>query len=167
MTEDLLTKRKVLVLAPSLKSLGGIQNYTRTLVEALQAVLGSDRVRMVAVPGDAEVKIDGSLALRLSVKVRFLLSAITAAITWSPDLVISAHVGLAPVGRLIEKLTGVRFWVVLYGIEVWGDLSPMKRNALRAAQRYVAITRFTLDEPRQAPRIDPASNIAEKTINIS
>jgi phosphatidyl-myo-inositol dimannoside synthase len=145
MTENLLAKRKVLVLAPSLKSLGGIQNYTRTLVEALQAVLGSDRVRMVAVPGDAEVKTDGSLALRLSVKVRFLLSAITAAITWSPDLVICAHVGLAPVARLIEKLTGVRFWVVLYGIEVWGDLSLMKRNALRAAQRYVAITRFTLD----------------------
>jgi phosphatidylinositol alpha-1,6-mannosyltransferase len=145
MTENLLTKGKILVLAPSLKSLGGIQNYTRTLVEALQAVLESDRVRMVAVADDAEVKADGSLGLRLSVKVRFLFSAITAAITWSPDLMICAHVGLAPVARLVEKLTGVRFWVVLYGIEVWGDLSPVKLNALRTAQRYVAITRFTLD----------------------
>src|SRR6202035_4352091 len=27
----------------------------------------------------------------------------------------------------------------------WGDLSTSKRNALRAAQRHVAITRFTLD----------------------
>lgn len=145
MTGNLPTKRKVLVLAPSLKSLGGIQNYTRTLVEALQAVLASDSVRMVAVPGDPEVRNDGSLALRLSVKVRFVFSAITAAILWSPDLIICAHVGLAPAARLIQKVTGVRFWVVLYGIEVWGDLPATKLKALKAAQRYVAITRFTLD----------------------
>ena len=145
MTESLQSKRKVLLLAPSLKALGGVQNYTGTLVRALRDVLGSERVRMVAVPGDPEVQENGSLALRPCVKVRFLLSAITAAITWSPDLMICAHVGLAPAARLIQKLTGVRFWVVLYGIEVWGDLPVMKLNALRAAQRYVAITRFTLD----------------------
>jgi phosphatidylinositol alpha-1,6-mannosyltransferase len=145
MTESLQIKRKVLVLAPSLKSLGGIQNYIGTLVDALQVVLGNDRVRMVAVPGDPEVQDDGSLALRASVKVRFLLSAVTAAISWSPDLIICAHVGLAPAARLIYKLTRARYWVVLYGIEAWGDLSVTKRNALRAAQRYVAITRFTLD----------------------
>jgi phosphatidyl-myo-inositol dimannoside synthase len=145
MTESLLTNHKVLVLAPSLRSQGGIQNYTSTLVDALQAILGSDRVRMVVVPGDPEVRDDGKLALRLSVKVRFLFSAITAAISWSPDLMICAHVGLAPAARLIQRLTGVRFWVVLYGIEVWGDLPAAKLNALRAAQRYVAITRFTLD----------------------
>jgi phosphatidyl-myo-inositol dimannoside synthase len=145
MTESLQNTRKVLVLAPSLKSLGGIQKYTSTLVDALQVVLGSERVRMVAVPGDPEVQDDGILALRPSVKARFLLSAITAAMSWSPDLMICAHVGLAPVARLIQRLTGVRFWVVLYGIEVWGDLPATKQNALRAAQRYVGITRFTLD----------------------
>jgi phosphatidylinositol alpha-1,6-mannosyltransferase len=145
MTESLRTKRKVLVLAPSLKSIGGIQNYTGTLVNALQVVLGSDRVRMVAVPGDPEMQDDGSFALRPSVKARFLSSAITDAISWSHDLMICAHVGLAPTARLIQRLTGVRFWVVLYGIEVWGDLPATKRSALQAAQRYVAITRFTLD----------------------
>jgi phosphatidylinositol alpha-1,6-mannosyltransferase len=145
MTECLQIKRKVLVLAPSLKSLGGIQNYTRTLVDALQVVLGHDRVRVVPVLSDPVVQDDGSVALQSSVKVRFLFSAITAAIAWCPDLIICAHVGLAPAARLIQKLIGVRFWVVLYGIEVWGDLPVTKRNALRAAQRYVAITRFTLD----------------------
>jgi len=143
--ESLKAKRKVLVLAPSLKSLGGIQNYISTLVDGLQVGLGSGGVRIVAVPGDPEVQVDGGLALRSSVKVRFLFSAITAAISWSPDLVICAHVGLAPVARLIEQLKGVPYWVVLYGIEVWGDLPKSKRDALEAAQRYVAITHFTLD----------------------
>ena len=37
------------------------------------------------------------------------------------------------------------YWVILYGIDVWGDLSPAKRVALKSAARLVAITRFTLD----------------------
>jgi len=100
---------------------------------------------MVAVPGDPEVQDDGSVALRTSLKVRFLFSAITAAISWSPDLMICAHVGLAPAARFIQRLKGIRYWVVLYGVEVWGDLPASKRNALQAAERYVAISRFTLD----------------------
>jgi glycosyltransferase involved in cell wall biosynthesis len=145
MKESLKTKRKVLVLAPSLKSVGGVQNYTSTLVDALQVVLGSDIVRMVAVPGDPEVQNDGSLALPTSFKLRFLVSALATAISWSPDLIICAHIGLAPTAHLIKNLRGIPYWLVLYGIEVWGDLPTSKVNALQAAQRYVAITRFTLD----------------------
>jgi glycosyltransferase involved in cell wall biosynthesis len=145
MTDNTQLKRKVLVLAPSLKSVGGVQNYTSTLVEALQVVLGSDLVRMVAVPSDAVVRDSRGLALPVSVKLRFLVSALAAAIWWSPDLMICAHIGLAPAARFIQKFRRVPYWVVLYGIEVWGDLPPAKRQALRAAERYVAITRFTLE----------------------
>ena len=145
MTEKLKGKRKVLVLAPSLKSVGGIQNYVRTLVDALNVVLGSDRVRVVAVAGDPEVRGDGNLALSRPVKLRFLGSAVATAVSWSPDLIICAHVGLAPAARLIQKITRTPYWLTLYGIEVWGDLPPAKVKALRGAERYLTITRFTLD----------------------
>jgi phosphatidylinositol alpha-1,6-mannosyltransferase len=145
MTQRLGGRRKVLVLAPSLKSIGGIQNYTHTLINGLQDVLGEDQVRVIAVRGEPEALQDGRVALRPSVKFRFLTSALTEVISWSPDLMICAHVGVAPVARFIQKLTGIPYWVVLYGIEVWGDLPAVKRDALRAAQRYVAITRFTLN----------------------
>jgi phosphatidylinositol alpha-1,6-mannosyltransferase len=145
MTAGPKINRGVLVLAPSLKSVGGIQDYTSTLVEALRIILGNDCVRMVAVPGDAEVRDDGSLALRPSVKLRFLISAFAAAIAWSPDLIICAHIGMAPTARLIQRLTRTPYWLVLYGIEVWGELPPAKRKALQSAKRYVTITRFTLD----------------------
>jgi phosphatidyl-myo-inositol dimannoside synthase len=145
MSKNVGMKRKVLVLAPSLQSVGGVQNYTTTLIDALQVVLGTHLVRMIAVPNDPEVRDSRGLALPLSVKVRFFISALAAAIWWSPDLMICAHVGLAPAARLIQKFRRVPYWVVLYGIEVWGDLPASKRNALRAAQRHVAITRFTLE----------------------
>ena len=145
MTERLLRRRKVLVLAPPLQAVGGVQNYTRTLIAALQGVLGNENVRVVAVPAEPEAHDDGSSRLPTSVKLRFLVSAFAAAISWSPDLIICAHVGVAPVGRLIQKFTRIPYWVVLYGIEVWGELPPAKRNALQSAQRLVSITRFTLD----------------------
>jgi len=145
MKENVRTKRKVLVLAPSLQSVGGVQNYTSTLVDALRVILGSNLVRMIAVPGDAEAQNGAAPALPLSVKLRFFISALAAAIWWSPDLIICAHVALAPAARLIQKFRRVPYWVVLYGIEVWGDLPASKLTALRAAQRHVAITRFTLE----------------------
>ncbi len=145
MTEKVGTNHKILVLAPSLKAVGGIQNYVRTLVNALNVVIGNDRARVVAVAGDPEVRGDGNLALSRSLKLRFLVSAVAAAVSWSPDLIICAHVGLAPAARLIQKITRTPYWLTLYGIEVWGDLAPPKVKALRGAERYLTITRFTLD----------------------
>ncbi len=136
---------RALILAPPLQAVGGIQNYVHTLFAALQNVLGDDSVRMVSVPGEPEQRNDGSFALRPFVKFRFLASAFAAAISWSPDLIICAHIGIAPAGRLIQGFTRVPYWVILYGIEVWGELSLAKQKALREAQRLVSITRFTLD----------------------
>ena len=145
MTENLKDQRRVLVLAPSLKSIGGVQNYIRTLVDALNAVLGSNRVRVVAVGGDPQVRSDGSLALSSTVKARFLASAVGTALSWSPDLILCAHVGLAPTARLIQRITRTPYWLVVYGIEVWGELPRAKVKALQGAERYLTITRFTLD----------------------
>ena len=158
MTKSLRSRRKVLVLAPSLKGIGGVQNYTKTFVDALRDVLGNDRVRVVAVPEEARVQGDGPPALRTSAKFRFLISAIAPAILWRPDLVICAHIGVAPVGRLIQRFTGIPYWLVLYGVEIWGDLTPAKLAALRDARRLVTITRFTLDATieRHALREIPA-----------
>ena len=160
-------KTKVLVLAPPLQAVGGIQNYVRTLFAALQNVLGEDGVRIVAVPGEPHQRNDGSSALRPFVKLRFLASALAAAISWTPDLIICAHIGVAPAGCIIQKLTRIPYWVVLYGIEVWGELSPAKRKALRATQRLVSITRFTLNVtiatafPPQSACPNPSSDPAK------
>jgi len=145
MTDNPVRRRKVLVLAPPLQAVGGVQNYVRTLIAALQDVLGKDDVRVVAVPAESEAHDDGSSSLPPSVKLRFLASAFAAAISWSPDLIVCAHVGVAPVARLIQKVKRIPYWVTLYGIEVWGELPANKRNALQSAQRLISITCFTLD----------------------
>ena len=145
MTTSSARRRKVLILAPSLQSIGGVQNYIRTLLVALRDQLGTDSVRMVEVSADPAIRDDGSSGLRAQVKLRFLATAFADAVWWSPDLIICAHIGVAPVARYIQKVKRIPYWVVLYGIEVWGELPPSKRNALKAAQRLISITQFTLD----------------------
>src|ERR1700689_5464339 len=103
MTETLRRSRKVLVLAPSLKGIGGVQNYTSTFLDALSEVLGDDRVKVVEVPEEAVPHRDGRPALRTSSKVRFLVSAVASAISWRPDRIICAHIGVAPAGRFIQR----------------------------------------------------------------
>lgn len=145
MTTSRPRRPKVLVLAPSLQAVGGVQNYIRTLVAALRDILGTDNVRIVEVSAEPAIRSDGTSRLRPHVKLRFFVSAFAAAISWSPDLIICAHVGIAPVARHIQKVKQIPYWVVLYGIEVWGELPPSKRNALQDAERLVSITRFTLE----------------------
>jgi phosphatidylinositol alpha-1,6-mannosyltransferase len=137
--------KRVLVLAPPLGSVGGVQRYTATLVHALKDTLGVERVRLLAVPSEPEPQADGGIAIRPAIKLKFLAASIVAAIRWRPDLIICAHVGVAPIGWILKMVFGTRYWLVLYGIEVWGDLPFLKRRALRNANRLVSISRFTLE----------------------
>jgi len=136
---------KILVLAPPMGATGGIQNYTATLVRALKEIIGEQNARVVAVPAEASAHSDGNVSLGSVTKLRFLASAITAAIFWRPQLVLCAHVGISPVARMIHRITGAPYWVMLYGIDVWCELSPAKVEALRAAQQLVSISKFTLE----------------------
>ena len=136
---------KIMVLAPPMGAIGGIQNYTATLVRALREIIGEKNVRMVAVPAEAAPSADGNAALGRITKLRFLFRAVSSAIFFRPRLVLCAHVGISPVARLIQRLTGTPYWVMLYGIDVWCELAPAKVEALRAAEQLVAISKFTLE----------------------
>src|SRR5665213_1841859 len=137
--------KKVLVLAPCLSAVGGVQSYTKTLVAALQEILGAEGVRVVAVSREPEAQQNGTLALSRSVKLGFFVRALAAAMVWRPDLVICAHLGVAPAAQIIRKFRAIPYWLVIHGIEVWANLPPAKQRALRGAQRYIALTRFTLN----------------------
>jgi len=136
---------KILVLAPSMGGTGGIQNYTAALVRALGEIAGEKNVRLVAVPTEPILRADGNTALGPITKIRFLLSAIATAIFWRPQLVFCTHVGVSPAARIIHRITGAPYWVILHGIEVWCELAPPKVEALRGAQQIVSTSRFTLE----------------------
>ncbi|MEZ8222144.1 Glycosyltransferase involved in cell wall biosynthesis [Candidatus Fervidibacteria bacterium JGI MDM2 JNZ-1-D12] len=142
---------KVLVLAPSLDGCGGVQRYTTILLRALGELLGAEKVRVLALP----TKHQKSRRLSLKSKWQFTLQALKAAWQWRPDLVICTHVGLAPVGWLLRMLRQRPYWVVAHGIEVWGALPFWKRNALRKAERVLAVSAFTRNRLIERHQVSP------------
>src|SRR5580698_6056795 len=134
---------KILVLAPPMSATGGVQRYTATLIDALTDILGSKNVHVVTVSAEPQLRRDGELALSLRTKARFFVAAVVQALVWRPQIILCAQIGIAPAGRVIRRLFGIPFWVVLYGIEVWGDLPRNKELALQNAQRLISISQFT------------------------
>ncbi len=158
---------KVLVLAPAMGATGGMQNYTKTLVRALEQILGKENVHLLTVPAEPQFSADGELSLSPIVKFRFLAASLSKAIFWRPQLVICAHVGVSPVGRIIQRATGAPYWVILHGIEVWGDIGSAKVRALCGAERLVAVSGFTFSVGRSRHGLSNANvSILPPSINV-
>ena len=134
---------KILVLAPPMDSTGGVQSYTATLVRSLEHILGTEDVRVVAVSVGPQLRDDGELALSLGTKVRFFAAAMIQALIWHPKLIICGHIGVAPAALVIKQVSGIPYWIVLHGIEVWGELPNGKGRALRGAERLICNSHFT------------------------
>jgi len=136
---------KVLVLAPPMGSTGGVQRYTETLVRSLRKLLGTDDLRVISISAEPLRRNDGKLALALGTKVRFLIAAVIQALVWRPHVIICAHIRVAPPARVMHRIFGFSYWVVLYGIEVWGKLPRGLDHTLCDAQRLISISRFTIE----------------------
>jgi phosphatidyl-myo-inositol dimannoside synthase len=135
---------KILVLAPSMVSAGGIQRYTWTLLRALKELMGEENVRFLSMP---EVfSSNGSSFLSTRSKLNFGSLAVREAARCNPDLVVCSHLGLGPLGWLISKTNDCPYWVVAHGIEAWVALPRAKRAALRQAARVIAISEFTCEQ---------------------
>jgi hypothetical protein len=130
---------RVLVLSPSLTDTGGIQRYVLTLVRALKDTFGTHQVRVVSLNLPKSTERPSRFAAQIC-KARFVTSGLLQGVTWRPDLVICAHVGFAPLGRLLRGLGVARYWVMAYGIDVWAHLPQVNRRALDAADRVIAIS---------------------------
>ncbi len=135
---------KALVLAPPLASAGGIQRYTLILVRALADLLGGENARCIAMPEVPNGNGYGRFPAGL--KARFGWQAIKEAARWKPDLIVSTHLALGPVGWLLANLHRRPYWIVAHGIEAWGLLPYGKRAALRRADRVIVTSAFSREQ---------------------
>ena len=65
------------------------------------------------------------------------------ALTRRPALIISTHPNFAPVGLLAKRLLGVRYVVVVHGIDIHPGLSALRKRALQQADAVWAVSRWT------------------------
>ena len=133
---------------------GGIQRYTQALALAAAKVAGPANVLVLPFNGtypaaQSEYMLNDKLARlqRLwrvvprrwvhAFQVRRLIAE------FQPDLIICNHVELAAHGWRAKQQSGTPYWVVAYGIEVWGDIPRGQAAALGKADSVVAISKVT------------------------
>lgn len=132
---------------------GGIQRYSRFLLEALCATpqaqvtdvfLKNDKTR----PADAAFPPGmrfhfGSRppeALRTPV---FAGKLLLQGMARRPALILSSHLNFSPVARALQRLAGIPFWVVAHGFEAWDLEREAIVRALRACDRVLAVSTYT------------------------
>jgi phosphatidylinositol alpha-1,6-mannosyltransferase len=143
----------VLLLATKAYGHGGIQVYTRRLIEILSGYAEMSQLPLycVSLLDTHSCPEEHAHAVRYAKfemaggsKVRFTNFATRAAWAARPRVIIVAHTGLGPIAWLLRKTAPVgRYIVVLHGIEAWRRLRPLDRTAAAGANRIVATTRYT------------------------
>lgn len=130
---------------------GGVQVYCRTLLNAYHECFPEDSLHVIlkndcpeGFPKNAE-KIRYSFCGRWPI-LRTLVFAVKLflhGMMERPDRIIIGHMNFTPVAALLNKLFGIRYYVVIHGIEAWRRHSLLKRWGLRHASRLLTVSRFT------------------------
>jgi glycosyltransferase involved in cell wall biosynthesis len=139
----------VLFVSIDLFSIGGIQRYSRYLLDALRrsprlssvcvASLGAEHSDGFEMPLRADLTGGRSIAGKLA----FVAGCWRLARARRVSLVVVDHVNVAAIAWLYRLLTGTPYWLNVYAIEVWGPLSWLRRRALLGAACIVSDCDFT------------------------
>ena len=155
---------KIYVWVPDLFSaIGGIQAFSRYLVEALYDEMGSDKIR-VLIKNDvsgAEHRENGfrnidalghwPLMFRTPC---FAIESLRRAYRERPGLIVSTHLNFGPVAQFIRQCLGIRYVLVAHGIDAWYLKDGSRRKALQQADLVLAVSRYTRDRLVQEIGLD-------------
>lgn len=148
-----LRPRRVELWVPDLDATkGGLQAFSWFFLRALQTSASGRPIRVRTKLGVASKEFCGrpDFAIRSSGHLPrwtrsagFATQLLLPNLMDPPALIITTHMHFAPVAQMLKRLRGVRYAVVAHGIEVWGRISAMRRQALCAADRVFAVSRYT------------------------
>ena len=76
----------------------------------------------------------------------FAFNLIMGALKARPDLIICGHINFAPIAFWIHRLTGIPYWICVYGADAWDIQDSWKKQALHSADKIVSISGYTRDQ---------------------
>lgn len=145
---------RFLYLTPGCFDKGGISRYSRYQILALRQIFGQCNVRVLSLMGPNQDGFEepfdvhwcgSSLPGRVTTLDRAALAAraTALALTWKPDVVLSAHVNLGPLVTRISSLAGAQTVLNVYGLEIWSGLSSNRVKHMKRIDRIIADCHFT------------------------
>ncbi len=145
---------------------GGIQVYSEFWLKALQA-LGTKVSYDVFLKHDTGLPQDFSCPpnARFHFSGTWPLSVRTPAFAAQifgfglgqrPQLIMVNHLNFAVAAYGLKRLTGVPYWIAVYGMECWNVQKPALQTALRHADKIISISGYTRDRLLQEQNLDPS-----------
>lgn len=144
---------------------GGIARYNQDLFEAL-AEKGDAEIVILPRLGDASgVELPPGVEQKPAIfgRLGFSLAALRAAWRHRPiDAVFCGHVFMAPLGFLIARLFGARYWLQGHGTDIWKDRRASARYLIERTDLVSVVSRETrrillnwVDLPPERVRVLP------------
>ncbi len=142
---------------------GGIQTYSSFLLNAIKRLCPQANIQVfsthdrpacsavgAAVNNSSQMKRLPHLQFygmgHWPAKVRipaYAMQVVLAGLRYQPDLVISTHANFTPAARFLKKLTGIPYWTVAHGFEVWDLKRHHVQQGLSDADRILSVSHYT------------------------
>lgn len=145
------TKRVLILLTEGFGGFGGIAQYNRNLIEALD---GLDDVGIIeglpriadAVEGSLPAKLKHNLS-GLGGRARYALASLKLGLFGpKPSVVICAHINLITLAWIIARFRRAPLVLLTHGVDVWQPPRGMLANrAVRGANAIVSIGQFSAE----------------------
>ncbi|MFN6559146.1 MAG: glycosyltransferase [Nostoc sp. ChiSLP01] len=147
---------------------GGIQVYSIFLLRALQDLYPDANYDVFLKYDKNNLKKDPNLEFLNSTKfhyfghlprllqtILFARKIITFGILQRPTIAISTHVNYATACYALKRITGIPYWVVAHGLEVWEIDNKITKLALKEADRIISVSNYTRQRLLSETDIDP------------
>ena len=161
---DTIKSRILALVGDCYGARGGIARYNQDLFEAL----ADGRTEILILPrhGDATGKgLPPGVRQTPPIfgRLKYSLAALVAAWRFRPiDTVFCGHVFMAPLGFLLARTFGARYWVQAHGTDVWKDRRGLVRRLIERADMVTTVSRETrrillawVDLPPERARVLP------------
>lgn len=144
---------KILLLMPSLFTIGGIQKFSRNLFDALDlgfreneftAVLLLDKKNNAfKIWRNFRLLFCGEIPGVFLKKVLFGLKASKVVLFRRPQYIICGHINLSWLVLFFKKTFAIKYVVIAHGKEIWEINKGVKFNALKNADLILAVSQYT------------------------
>lgn len=145
---------------------GGIQVYSAMLLEGLLAIapkltyevfLKHDRPSSASQsrPANLHIRYHGAGAIPSQLRTfAFAVQGLIYGFRERPDLIICTHPNYTQAAYWLHRATGVPYWAIAHGIDVWNIQTPSLQRGLRYADRILAVSGYTRDRLLQEQDLD-------------
>lgn len=153
---EVQTQRPAHLWVPDFLGAGGIQHYSRALLQAITELMPELQVRVLC-KNDREMgPLSGGYPIPEGVAVStfgkwppslrtaaYSLGGLIAAAKERPAWALCTHPNFSKALRYIKPLLGVPYFSVVHGVDTWGQVHGALRAGLMGSERVISVSEFT------------------------